>query len=71
MKYWFGHKAKKEGSVRRSFPASKAELTGDVVKDIPELEIGLRAFAERLSEQMGVKGVELHAITFTVYGEID
>ena len=70
MKYWFGEKPKREGATQRSFPVSKASLIEEVVADIPELEVGLKAFAKRLSEQLGVNGIEIHEITFTTYDNI-
>jgi len=71
MKFWFGEKPKSEHSSRRSFPALKAELTEETIANVPELELALRAFAQILSEQMGANGIEIHAIEFTTYDNIN
>ena len=51
--------------VSFSFPAQTADLTEEVAEDYPELAVGLRKFAEGLSEQLGAGGVRFHSISFT------
>jgi hypothetical protein len=54
-----------EGHYRYTFPASTAELSGDVVDTIPGFRESLEEFAKVLATQLECPGIQLHRIAFT------